>query len=493
MDFFKYTLNMPENQSVKFYKNPTFLLIIILAIFFLKGVFLASIFPIFSGQDEARHYNSMQYITWPKASVKETIKREHPAGKEDINDYNYSEEIRKTGTLSGYDVIRHKLFDTINFSRNFDGYSEPEITSKQWKAMNYYYPPNTAGSSLYHKLGAKIEKFFQQDSILTRFYSIRIFSVLLGTLAIFLAYHIAKNIGLSSKISLILTAIIAFQPKFSAYTSNINYDALLIPAFFLFTLGGVLSLKNGFNWKNLSLMVFAAIIGLRTKGTAIVLLAMLFLLIAYRVIELAKAKKINARIAMICTGLALAGILFFIDHYFLSLFSFKLNVSEIFPSLINYLSESLTPGRVSLATRTYWGILSWHDGILENYFVNIVWVITAAASIGITFFLFSKRKFEFLPEKKYIYFLLGMIVALQLGIRFYDWKIFSSTGNFDLGTPGRYFLPNLASHIILLFVGLGALMRKEKYFHYSLITGLILMFSFSMYLMFNVIIPRYYL
>jgi len=36
------------------------------------------------------------------------------------------------------------------------------------------------------------------------------------------------------------------------------------------------------------------------------------------------------------------------------------------------------------------------------------------------------------------------------------------------------------------------LFRKENYFKNSLLTGLILMFSFSLYLIFNVVLPRYY-
>jgi hypothetical protein len=107
--------------------------------------------------------------------------------------------------------------------------------------------------------------------------------------------------------------------------------------------------------------------------------------------------------------------------------------------------------------------------------------------------LFSKRKFDYLPEKKYIIFLIGVIIALQLGIRFADWRAFSVSNRLNLGTPGRYFLPNLASHIILVFVGLGALLRKEKYFNLTLLFGLISMFAFFMYIIFDLVIPRTYL
>ena len=90
-------------------------------------------------------------------------------------------------------------------------------------------------------------------------------------------------------------------------------------------------------------------------------------------------------------------------------------------------------------------------------------------------------------------FFLLMVIALQAGIRFYDWKIFARTGALELGTPGRYFLPNMAAHIALLFTGLGMVFRKKEYFDISLLVGLLLMFSFSLYLIFDVVMPRYYL
>ena len=161
--------------------------------------------------------------------------------------------------------------------------------------------------------------------------------------------------------------------------------------------------------------------------------------------------------------------------------------------LQNYLSKSLTLGRFALSSRTYWGSLGWFDGFVEKNFTDFVWTIQTLSAFGIILFLFSKKRLAFLPPKKYVLFLIGMIVALQFGIRMADWKVFSETGKLILGTPGRYFLPNLVSHIALVFIGLGALLRKESYFKNILSAGLILMFSFSLYLILNVIIPRYYL
>ena len=86
-----------------------------------------------------------------------------------------------------------------------------------------------------------------------------------------------------------------------------------------------------------------------------------------------------------------------------------------------------------------------------------------------------------------------MIVALQLGIRVADWNVFAHTGSLDLGTPGRYFLPNLASHLVLVFVGLGMLLGTRERLKIVLLCGVVLMCFFSTLVTFDLILPRFYL
>lgn len=485
---------MVGNQPIKYYKKPIFILVLILAVFFLKGVFLAELFPIFTGQDEARHYNSMQYANEPKSFEQEKIARLHIAKKETLDEYNFSQEIIEAGKAADFDIFRHQLYNTVNFSDSFQGHNETEINSMPWKPINYYNPPDTAGTKdLYHILGSKIEKFLSNSDILVRFFANRIFSVLLGTISILLAYFIVKNIGFRNKESLLITAIIAFQPKFAMYFTNINYDVLLIPLFFLFTLGGVLSLKNGPNWKNSLLMLISVILGILTKPTGLVLLIMLGLIVVWHIRNKFKERINPKKMALTIIGIIIITVAIINVKFKLTSFFFANQSTSISYLLTDYLSGSLTPGRLALAARTYWGALGWNNDSVSDNFTNFIWYLELIATVGIIYCFLSKKKFEYLPQKKYMLFLIAMVILLQLGIRFADYSVFVNTENFALGTPGRYFLPNLASHIILLFVGLGALLRKEKYFRNALITGLIIMFSFSMYLTFNVIIPRYYL
>lgn len=480
-----------------FIKKPKFILALILVVFFLKGVFIAAVFPIFTGQDEARHYNTVQFLaepeekTWP---ISERGKFDSPS----FDQYNFSSEIRNTGMAANFDIARHLSFGTVPFADGYDGQNEALINSKPWQPINDLYPPDMVGgiTNLFHTLESYIERLFASSSILVRFFLERIFSVTLGTLAILLTYLIAKNIGLREKESLIITAIIAFQPKFSMYTTNINYDALFIPLFFLFTLGAILSLKDGPNWKNMAIMFFSTVLALFTKGTGLILLAVFIFMAAFLFHQKLRGRK---NMAKYYAGAVLALVVFMFlisritGYDFLGLIIFKGGLGGTLTSLSDYLNKSLTLGRFGLSSRTYWGALDWGDNVLIDNFTNVVWLIQTIAAIGLAIFLFSRKKIDYLPEKKYIIFLIGMIVALQLGIRFADWRVFSGADRLELGTPGRYFLPNLATHLILVFLGLGALLKKEKYFNITLLAGLLAMFAFSMYIIIDVVIPRTYL
>jgi len=505
---------MKSFRFIDSYKDPRFILAIILLVFFFKGVFLAAIQPIFGGQDEARHYDTVQYMAEPEGAVKKEekiIKKNIDVlrDKDNFDTYNFSEEIQKTAEATDTDILRSELYNTIRFSSSSEGMNESEINAKTWRPYNYYTEPDIAGTtSLYHKASSQIEKLFSGQDILVRFYLVRIFSVLLATIAIYFFYLTARTIGFSAKASLILTAIISFQPKFSLYSTNINYDALLIPSFFLFTYAGALALKDGLNWKSVSLLLVSILIATQTKGTGYLLAAMFAVLISYFLYEKVQSRSKKFRYGIYgASFLALLFIgIFLLTHFF----GASQPIGKIIGSIGEYIRKTITWNRFVLPSPTYWGTLSWiKSSVLENV-TNIIFLIETIAIVGLGLLLFA-RKFKasyplFLPARKYIVFLIGMVVALQLGVRTADWDVFNRIGSMkmSLGTPGRYFLPNLASHILLVGAGLGAIINwissaqgglaksRERYFETVLIAILIGMFSLMMYLIFNVIILRFY-
>jgi hypothetical protein len=217
--------------SQKILQSPIFLISLLLVAFFLKGVFLATLFPMFTGQDEARHYNSAQFINEPTDKTWEKSERDVQTNRDTFADYNFSEEILNTGTATGIDDIRSGLYNTTDFSDTSLGKNEGEILEQKWRPYNLFEYPDAVRGSLYHTITGKIEKALANQNILIRFYSIRIFSVFLGIIAVLLTFLIARTLGFSPYISTLFAALVAFQPKFSMYTTNINYDTLLIPSF----------------------------------------------------------------------------------------------------------------------------------------------------------------------------------------------------------------------------------------------------------------------
>ncbi len=480
--------------SQKILRSPTLLLYLLLAAFFLKGVFVATLFPMFTGQDEARHYNSVQYINEPTDKNWEKNDRRTSVNRDVFSDYNFSEEILNAGTASGINDIRSGLYNTADFSDTSEGKREQDILEQKWRPYNLFKYPDAVRGSLYHTLAAPIEKALAGENILIRFYSIRIFSVFLGTIAVLLAFCIARAIGFSSFIATLFAALVAFQPKFSMYMTNINYDTLLIPLFFLFTWGAVLSLRDGLNWKNVSIMITAIALGVFTKGTAVILFVVFLGLVGFHLFKKAKNPKKILLSATLFAGVFLIANSLLETKYSLSEFlPFKGSVTETIGSLGDYLNKSLTPGRFALSSRTYWGSLGWNDDLIVNNLTTLLWPIQIISAIGLILFLFTRNKPDFLPEKKFIIFLIAMIIALQLGIRLADWNVFRAIGTIELGTPGRYFLPNLATHFILVMVGLGMLFGKREYFKNILLGSVLLLFFFSLYLTIDVILPRFYL
>lgn len=473
-------------------KKPGFILLLILLSFLTKGIFLSAVFPIFSGQDEARHYNTIQYILEPEEKKWPIVKNNGEGKiKESFETYNFSDEIRGTAGKINENLVESIPYDVIAFLPGNEGKGEKEIMNNSWKPINSQYPPDRVGNPLLYYHSASIfEKLFSQENILVRFFSIRIFSVFLGMAVVFLSYLIALNINFGKRNSLIFAGIVAFQTRFSIYYTNINYDVLLILSFAAFTLGGVLALKNGVNWKNVLLMALSVIVAIYTKMTGLILLAIFVLLIAYLVYPKFKSSINKRNIIKYSIFSAIFILIAFIyllnSQPFRSIFIGDLRVFE-------YLSESFGIGRILLTSNSYWGNLSWVDNFISNYLIYLIWAVEFFSLIGIVIFFFSKKKFEFLPEKKYILFFLIMMAALQFEIRFADLKVFSNLGSLVLGAPGRYFLPNFIAHLAVIFVGFGVLLKKRENFNKSLVAGLIFMLLFCFYTIFNVIIPRYYL
>lgn len=473
------------------------LLLLLLAVFFVKQLFMVAIFPMFQGPDEPVHYATIQNsanrlldISQKKAS--NVISTEDMADKNnDKKNYpKYSEEISNVYNLVGVSRVSFHSRSTQIFSSGMNGKNEDEVKNNNWKKgggkdivadlPGYYFFPSC------------IEKILSKCNIFIRFFGTRIFSIFLGILIILFSYLSAKKIGFDDNISILLTALIGFQPIFSQSAAITNYDIMLVFAFSLFIFGSIWILKNGLNWKNISLLIFSIFLGIFTKAPAIVLPIVFYFLMAYFIKNHYKinTKKIVIGFIVTTLFLILSVKFLFPNNYFASTIP-DINSSRLV-SINKYISTTMD--RWDWSELSYWGNFGWLDTAISSWIVNLAHWIEIAGILGIiAYFFFPKKVPEFLPKKKYIWFLIGIFLGLQFAIRFADWNHFNNTGKIEIGTPGRYFIPVIFAQFSLIVIGIGMLARKYsvwKNILKILALGMIMLWIYSVLI---IIIPRYYL
>lgn len=475
-------------------KNLPFLLIFIILAFLFREIFLAAVFPLFTGQDEARHYNTIQWLAQKQVydcstgSFKEIENQE----KENLATYRFSEEIRETSTAAYTSRWREENYRKSEYPIGTLGQNESLIQTADWSQQNIVCPPDIVSQSLkfslFHWLGSKIETLGQELDILNRFYLVRTLAILFGTATLILAYLSVIEAGFSRRTSLLITFILSLQPRFSIYTTNINYDTLLIPFFALFFWAGLRALRQGLTPVNILLLLTGLVGAIVTKGTSLVLLGAFSFLGAWLVYQKRSLWKeiplpywIGGFILVTLAAFALT------TTYKLTGIIPRLS----FTSLSDYIEKSFA--RIPSSSENFWGTISWNQSTWGPFFVYILWLIEAITLYGLIRFFYLKEALSFLPTRVVVLFCLCMMLTLQIGIRLYDWNVFQNTGELSLGTPGRYFLPTLLPQLILIAIGLGVVFRKKIWLERSLVVVSLLMLTFNLYTVWLIIIPRFYL
>lgn len=488
LPYFPYT-----GTDMSRFKSAPALLTLILLAFLSREIFLAVAFPPFTGQDEARHYNTVQWLAEDQdASCLQNSTSSNTQDKENLATYRFSEEIRETSNAANLSVWREENYRKPTYATGKNGSNESLIQAKQWSKNNPHCPPDivptAAKFSFFHWMASGVERAFSGSDILTRFYLIRILAVLLGTTTILFAYLAAIEAGFSRRIGLLIALILSLQPRLSLYTTNINYDVLLIPCFTIFLFAGLRCLRQGFTLVNISLLILALMGATLTKGTGLALFGGgAFLLGWFLFTKRSSWKQIPLLYWIIGGSVGLVLALLLNNSYPFTRLLPQLSL----PSLFEYLGKSLP--RIPASSENFWGTLSWNEATFGPLFVYGIWIIEAVALYGLIRFFYLKESLSFLPLKSAALFCLIFVLSLQLGVRFHDWHVFQETGSLALGTPGRYFLPSVAAQIILIAIGLGAFFRRSQWLERGLLTLALLMLTFNLYTIWLIIIPRFYL
>lgn len=476
-------------------KNYRLILTLILTTFFLKELFFIAIIPFLRGPDELAHYATTQYRSEP-SELKWGFISDYDENGKKIRDKYFSEEIQKT-----YELIGAAGTAAIFSENSYDGRGESEIDKNQWSHIFEKYPPKvTDYPPLYHDYSTSIlEKVFINYDIFIRIFFIRSFSIVLGLMVVLFSYLIADKMSFSKKESLLVAAIVSFQPMLSATAAIINPDMMLIAAFTIFIYGAVSGLRDGINWKNALIIILSAIAGVLTKGPGLTLVILCYPLLAYLIY-----KKIHINKSKFAKYFAIFSLLILLAAFLvtpkpylqtITRFGESSHFDSKAESLYKYLEKfTFRKDRFMFTGVSYWGNFGSLEAELPDKVIESIWWIEGISALGIILLLLYKKvNREYLPEKKYIIFLILTISVLQLAIRFYDWRVFDLNGKALISTPGRYFLPNVAAHMILVMYGLGFFFKERLNFEIMLKTILVLMVILNIYSVFIIIIPKFYL
>ncbi len=495
-------------------------LVVIILSFLTRGFFLATVFPIFKGQDESRHYNTVQYLAGADKCERTLKNKEefdlylkNEQKKDDLSTYRYSEEIKATAKNSQSTVIRGKYYEKFLFTDDLDGMGEREFKKRSFSKRQAVCPPDLATNFLakdhlgiYHRAMAKVEQLLGQQNIFVRYYALRFLSVVLGCFILLFFYLMFREVGFSEKISLLLTAIVSFQPGFDIYLTNINYDVFLIFFWAIFIWEGLRVVKYGWSLKRILFLLIVGFLGILTKPTALALIPVFVYLLIQTWFTRASVKKLGKGWILPVSAIVLfgVGLTFFVSG------KIGFDIKKNFSSLFLYLSKSLP--KIDGSSRSYWGLIGWGQSNISLYFVWLIWLLEWLAWGGLLVFarlVLTKQKFsgklnlvkDYAKAKwKIFLFLLVTILSLQVTVRWADWRVFVYGGKLLLGTPGRYWLPNMAVHFALLALGWQTVLlllsqnksEAKKWLEIFLLGLFFLLAVYWSYEVFAVIIPRFY-
>jgi hypothetical protein len=387
------------------------LLIILLLLAFFKGLIWAFITPIFQAPDENTHFGLIQFIG-------ET--NHHPGPRNgDIT----SKELIAVGKIVNFNWIEsHPVWQGLKSNW------VQQILSLESNLKNQFtHQKNQGGQKLprlYYWLNYPIYKLFFGQNFLIRFYALRGFSVVLGVFTVYLVYLIAKLFFANGRLALAAAFLVGFQPMASLIFSSITYDSLAILVSTLF----IYFCIKFFKTKQTKFQVWALLVALvaltvKTQLIGLVLSWPLLLKKSQRkyllffllgLILLARIKEYGDTLKRAYLSLPSLQIFKGLSQY-LAIYA-KAFLAEIFP--------------------WYWGVFGWLEKTMPLWVYRILKIITGFSFIGL---LRSAKK------------LFSVIMAGVIFVN--DFFIFTRTGT-QFGVQGRYFLPAIAAHMILLVFGL---------------------------------------
>ena len=396
--------------------------------------------PIFQIPDEASHFSLIQIIA-------ETGKRPNPR-----RDLITSQEVFQVSKIIRFNwKIQHPV------RQDYSGNWYRELTQiSPTEKNNFVRNPDITSLKrppLYYWLGSLVYRLTSSSNFLIRFFSLRSLSLIINILTVWVCFKLAGLFFKDQFLSLAVASLVAFQPLLSFIGNGVHYDSLtiLVATVFLHQ-----ALVKHFRWA-----FFLALLGIFINPNLICLFLIFPFLFSWRKLKL-------------LFPLGLVGLVFILlsrglDQkiiYLANLNEFNQRVNFFLRSLISgklfnqFWQYLLATGKINLAQvfPWYWGVFGWLEKTMPLIVYKIIKIVILVSLIGWLKFIISRTKIKGL-------WLLILASVINLGVVVLnDFLIFAQSGD-NFGIQGRYLLPLVSAHMILLVFGLSQLI-PTKYHHF---------------------------
>jgi len=429
--------------------------------------------PLFEAPDEPVQFDYVQKIAENNKIF---------FNKNDRKDIFQSEEICSAARYSGLMKFSPSFLNKYNFTLSETGEHEDEInrlppylrkTNSDIPAISIQYPP------LYYMFATIPYNMFYNSNLIVRVFAVRMLSLLLGLLTIFMVYEISGLIFPGQKyLPAAIALLVSFNPMFTFISSSVNSDNLLTLFFTIFLYYYAKIFLNKYKTRDIIFLVVIVLLGNFTKQHFALSLVVLFVLFCF-------AGKYPLKTRIIA-GLSCSALLFLAALNLKSNFPAPVFAEKI-GSVFRYIYGSFIPFFFGNAlSLSFFGNFGWLNVPIPIWCSRVLLIFTIIFILLYFYDLVRSyyKKRSFLTFRKHILLLVPIVIYI-LGLIYVDCNV-------KFGLQGRYFFPVISFIYICLISGLLSVIAGK--YHLYILTALCLMaVLFNTFCMLIVILPRYYL
>jgi len=435
-----------------------FLLVVVL----LKSIVWSLLVPLWHFPDEQAHFGHVAYL-----AEGGTL----PHGKKpDLTEEIYiSEEILGTKRdLQGNNRFTYHPEYRLEYSQTLTGPQEKEIKNLPLRTRkNFVIRESAYYPHFFYQISGVIYKLFYSSNLFIRVFAIRLFWLTVYLLMIWFVFKLARLIFPKDNLA-VLTIIIltAMQPMLSFVASGVTSDNLhnlLFTAAIYFT-AKILTEDKWMNYLGLAASLAFGLINKPHFFIIFVIIGPVLLLSVFKnprkVLKYLVVFLIAVAISFLASPQHVKDIVSILLRGKMPYLRLKAFVGQVLPgySLYQHIIWTIKH-TVREVLPWYWGVFNWLGVVLPRWVNRLQMRLLALAAIGLvirTVKVIKPRKLN--HQNRLLLFIVWTAVAYFLCLLIWDWTFFRKNG-FSFGIQGRYYFPVIASHMILLFVGIQSLVQ----------------------------------